>query len=86
MSKISIKYANDIPPIISGVYLLINSKNNRVDYVGCSRNVYQCVMGSYKLRPIHKLRVLKCSSANLTHYRSRVSNLFRPKLNCIRYQ
>jgi cell fate (sporulation/competence/biofilm development) regulator YmcA (YheA/YmcA/DUF963 family) len=85
MSKISIKYANDIPPIVSGVYLLINSKYNRVDYVGCSRNVYQCIMGNYKLNTkVHKLRILRCSWNNLRHYQRRITNLFRPRLNSIR--
>ena len=85
MNKTSIKYTQDIPPIVSGVYLLINSKKNRVDYVGCSRNVYQCIMGNYKLdTDVHKLRILKCSWSNLWHYKRRVAELLRPRLNSIR--
>jgi hypothetical protein len=67
--KVIVKNANDIPPRIVGVYLLINKKTNVVEYVGQSTNVYQRLLGNWYYQPEKRW------------YERKLLQRFKPRLN-----
>lgn len=80
--KVLVKNANDIPPRIVGVYLLINRKTNIVEYVGQSTNVYQRLLGNWYYQPEkHLVKILRCSLQGVRWYERKLLQRFKPRLN-----
>ena len=80
--KVKLNRVDEVPePNICAIYFLINKKNNVVEYIGQSTNVYGRLLNNYYNSKKHFVRIISIKFELLRWYERRWQQKFRPKLN-----
>ena len=80
--KVKLNRVDEVPERnVCAVYFLINKKNNVVEYIGQSTNVYGRLLNNYYNSKKHFVRIISIKFELLRWYERRWQQKFRPKLN-----